>query len=320
MKTRGIENFIRNTSLALFFIFLGLDVSAQKPALKFYDTDGMEVDSASSDYYEIITYSPKYELVSYTTKTGKIREKRVTTEPEGFLHSVMYYENGNKMCEGDINKNFGGGSVKSFYRDGFEKAELFYYSARASKLSIRVINYRDSLGNFLIENGSGMCNRCDLHVFSDRTYFETGKIVNGLKFGEWTGVNQTNDVTYSETYNEGILVNGTQNYKGQNYTYTELETQAMPPNGMQEIMSFIGEKMKYPKFARKNGIEGNVYIQFVIDRDGSIINPKVIKGIHPECDNEALNAVKSLPKWIPSYQRGRPVKQRFTIPIQFKLG
>jgi TonB family protein len=319
MKKRSIENVLRGTAVAVFFIFFGLEIFAQAPQVKFYDKDGMEVDSISSYYYEITTFSPKFELVSFYTKIGKIREKRVSLEAEDSQHRIIYYENGNKMWEGDIDRHFSAGTVKSLYRNGIEKADLFFYSPSASNQSIRIINYRDSLGNFLIENGIGLCIRCELEAFSTRPYFESGKVVNGLKSGEWIGVNNTNDVTYSETYNEGILVSGTQNYKGENFTYTKLLIEAVPPNGMQEIYKLIGEKMKYPKSARRHGIQGKVFVQFVVDKDGSIIDTKVIKGIDPECDKEALNAVKSLPKWIPGYQRGRPVKQRYTLPIQFKL-
>lgn len=203
--------------------------------------------------------------------------------------------------------------------NGIEKSEFFFDSSKTTKHRMRVINYRDSIGYVQIKSGNGLCNRCELQVYSARPYFETGTIVNGLKSGEWTGVNQTNDVTYSETYREGTLLKGMQNYKGENYTYTELEKQAMPPNGMQEIYQMIAAKMKYPKAARREGIEGKVFVQFVVNKDGSIIDTKVTKGIDPECDNEALKAVKSLPNWIPGYQRGRPVKQRFTLPVQFKL-
>ncbi len=320
MKKRSIDSVVRSTSVVVFFIFLGLGVFAQAPKTTFYDKDDKEVDSLSSYYYENITYSPEYELISFYTKTGILREKRVTLSEKDFQHGVMYYENGNKMWEGDFYKFSYVGTVKWFYKNGFEKVELLFDSSKATKHRMRVINYKDSVGNVQVENRNGMCKRCELEVFSRKPYFETGKIVNGLKSGEWSGVNQKGDVTYLETYNDGILVSGTHNYEGQNYTYTELLINAVPPNGMQEIYKLIAAKMRYPKSARRHGIEGKVFVQFVIDKDGSIIDAKVIKGIDPECDNEALNAVKSFPKWIPGYQRGRPVKQRYTLPIQFKLG
>jgi len=320
MKKRSIEKMVRSSSIAVFFILLGLEVFAQITQVRFCDKDDLEVDSISSHYYEVITFAPEYELVSFYTKTGKLRQKRVALDIRDLQHGVMYYENGSKMWEGDFYKFSYVGTVKSYYKNGFEKSDLFFDSTKATKNRIRVINYKDSVGNVLIENGNGMCKRCKLEVFSNKPYFETGKIVDGLKSGEWIGINDTNDVTYSETYSEGTLLQGMQNYKGQNYTYTELETQAMPPNGLQAIYKLIGNKMKYPRAARRHGIQGKVFVQFVVDKEGNIIDTKVIKGIDPECDNEALNAIKSLPKWNPGYQRGRPVKQRYTLPIQFKLG
>ncbi len=320
MKTRSIEIVLRNISLGLFYFFIGYEAFSQEATTKFYDHDGVSVDSIYSYYYERITYSPQFALVSFYTKTGKVREKQITQDSTDNQYGVRFYENGNKMWEANIYKFSFLGTVRSYYMNGIEKSELFFDSSKTTKHRMRVINYRDSLGNVQIENKNGLCNRCELQVYSASPYFETGTIVNGLKSGDWAGVNQTNDVTYSETYSEGVLLKGMQNYKGEIYTYTELEKQAMPPNGMQEIYRLIGNKMKYPRAARRHGIEGKVFVQFVVDKDGSIIDTKVTKGIDPECDNEALNAVKSLPNWIPGYQRGRPVKQRFTLPVQFKLG
>jgi protein TonB len=68
------------------------------------------------------------------------------------------------------------------------------------------------------------------------------------------------------------------------------------------------------------GVEGKVFVQFVIGKDGSISDVKVIKGIGAGCDEEAIRIVQSSPAWNPGKQRGKPVKQRYTLPIQFKLG
>ncbi len=320
MKMRSIEKMARRISAILFFVLFGVEVFGQLPKTTFHDKDGLEVDSISSYYYDVITFSPEYELVSYYTKSGRLREKKITLSSKKFQHRVTYFENGNTMCEGDLYNYSNVGTVKSYHKNGFLKAELFFDSAKEAKHRVKVISYKDSVGNALVENGNGFCKQCELGVFSNRSYLETGQFLNGLKSGEWIGVNDTNDVTYSETYTEGILTHGTQNFMGQNYTYTEIETQAKPANGIQEVYKLISQKMRYPKAARRRGIEGKVFVQFVIDKEGNIIDTKVLKGIDPECDNEALNAVKSLPKWKPGYQRGKPVKQRFTLPIQFKLG
>lgn len=99
-----------------------------------------------------------------------------------------------------------------------------------------------------------------------------------------------------------------------------VEETAAPPGGMAAFYKGVGDKMKYPSKARRMGVEGRVYVQFVVDKDGSITEVKAIRGIGAGCDEEAVRVVSSMPKWSPGKQRGRPVKQRIVLPINFKLG
>jgi protein TonB len=89
--------------------------------------------------------------------------------------------------------------------------------------------------------------------------------------------------------------------------------------GNEALMRFISANLKYPELARKAGIEGRVYIYFIVNRDGTISNPELAKGIGGGCDEEALRVIKLLGKWIPGKQNGKPVKVKMAIPIVFKL-
>lgn len=99
-----------------------------------------------------------------------------------------------------------------------------------------------------------------------------------------------------------------------------VEDPAMPPGGYAAFYEFVQKKMKYPAQARRMGIEGKVYVQFVVDTDGSLTDVKAVKGIGAGCDEEAVRVIKLAPKWSPPKQRGKPVKQRIILPITFKLG
>ncbi len=88
---------------------------------------------------------------------------------------------------------------------------------------------------------------------------------------------------------------------------------------MKKMLEFIYRNVKYPKIARENGVEGVVVIQYVIDKDGSIINPKIVREIGGGCGEEALRVVRMMPKWIPGVQRGETVKVDFNLPIKFSL-
>jgi len=92
------------------------------------------------------------------------------------------------------------------------------------------------------------------------------------------------------------------------------------PGGMQALYTYLNKTMRYPAQARRMGIEGSVYVSFVVDAEGKINDVQVIKGIGAGCDEEAKRVVSLLPPWKPGKQRGRPVKVRFTLPIKFKLG
>jgi len=102
--------------------------------------------------------------------------------------------------------------------------------------------------------------------------------------------------------------------------FTIVEDQPTPIGGMSEFYQFVQKKLKYPAQARRMGIEGKVFVQFVVDKDGSLTEVKAVKGIGAGCDEEAERVIQSAPKWKPGKQRGRSVKVRMILPITFKLG
>ena len=91
------------------------------------------------------------------------------------------------------------------------------------------------------------------------------------------------------------------------------------PGGMRECMMFLGRNIKYPVLAQEAKIEGRVIVQFVVDRDGSITDTKVLRSVSPELDAEALRVVGLMPKWNPGKQRGKAVAVKYTMPIMFRL-
>jgi periplasmic protein TonB len=97
------------------------------------------------------------------------------------------------------------------------------------------------------------------------------------------------------------------------------EESASPKNGLQAFYKYVGENIKYPVQARRIGIEGRVYVEFIINRDGSLSDVKAVKGIGAGCDEEAVRIIQSSPTWNPGKQRGKTVRQRYTLPIIFKL-
>lgn len=91
------------------------------------------------------------------------------------------------------------------------------------------------------------------------------------------------------------------------------------PGGMAECLKFLGKNIKYPTIAQENGVQGRVIVQFVVNRDGTIVDPVVVRSVDPYLDKEALRVIKTMPKWKPGMQRGKAVRVKYTVPVTFKL-
>ena len=91
------------------------------------------------------------------------------------------------------------------------------------------------------------------------------------------------------------------------------------PGGDAECMRFLNKNIKYPTIAQENGIQGRVILQFVVNKDGSIVDVVVARSVDPYLDKEAVRVVNMMPKWKPGKQRGKPVRVKFTLPVTFRL-
>jgi len=91
------------------------------------------------------------------------------------------------------------------------------------------------------------------------------------------------------------------------------------PGGEMALRTYIANAIKYPVIAQENGIQGKVYVTFVVGKDGSVSNASIARGVDPSIDKEALRVINSLPKWKPGKQRGKPVNVSYTVPINFQL-
>ncbi len=107
---------------------------------------------------------------------------------------------------------------------------------------------------------------------------------------------------------------------GDDEIYTVVEEAPDYKGGFDALKTYLQKELKYPDQARMEGIEGRVFVSFVITKDGKLISPAVVKGVREDLDKEALRVVSGLSEWNPGRQQGRPVNVRFVLPINFKLG
>ncbi len=101
--------------------------------------------------------------------------------------------------------------------------------------------------------------------------------------------------------------------------FVVVENQPEFPGGNTAMMKFLSDNIKYPVIAQENGIQGRVICNFVVERDGSITDVQVVRGVDPSLDKEAVRVIQQMPRWKPGKQRGQAVRVRFTLPAVFRL-
>lgn len=101
--------------------------------------------------------------------------------------------------------------------------------------------------------------------------------------------------------------------------FTVVETMPLYPGGDQGLFKYLGENVRYPVNAQVNGIQGRVICQFVVNTDGSVLDAQVVRSVDPDLDAEAIRVINGMPKWIPGMQKGKAVKVKYTLPINFRL-
>ena len=105
----------------------------------------------------------------------------------------------------------------------------------------------------------------------------------------------------------------------ENGIFQVVEEQPQFPGGMAALMEYLKKNVRYPATCKEQGLQGRVIVQFVVNSDGSICDEKLIKSVDPQLDAEALRVIRSMPKWKPGMQKGKPVRVRYTLPVTFRL-
>lgn len=123
-------------------------------------------------------------------------------------------------------------------------------------------------------------------------------------------------VETKENVEEKVVV---EEEKVQKQVFTYVEEMPSFPGGQDEMLMFVKNNIEYPEIAKRAGVEGKVFVTFVVDRNGNINNVNVVKGIGAGCDEEAVKVIRKMPKWTPGKQNGAPVNVQVSIPIFFKL-
>ena len=108
-------------------------------------------------------------------------------------------------------------------------------------------------------------------------------------------------------------------HEEENKVFEIVEQQPLFPGGPAALMKYLSENTKYPVVAQENGVQGRVTVQFVVEKDGSISDVHVLRGVDPSLDKEAVRVVKSMPRWTPGKQNGITVRVNYRVPVLFRL-
>lgn len=160
------------------------------------------------------------------------------------------------------------------------------------------------------------------------TYFDTGSIEseghykNNKRTGKWIWYHDNGVLCSKEKYKNNKLKIRKSKFwdkKGNPSNVSEIITDPKYPGGMNAFRRMVADNLKYPREAQLKGISGKVFVQFAINKKGELVDAKIIKGVDPYLDNEALRVVKLSGKWTPGTMHGKKLKVKFTFPVIFSL-
>ncbi len=146
-----------------------------------------------------------------------------------------------------------------------------------------------------------------IHIVTDDVEVEDDLIIDA----------EADELTVIETYTPPAVVEEEEVPEAE--IFTVVEESPSYPGGDEARIRFLQQNIQYPQMARESGIQGTVYVTFVVEKNGSVTDVRVLRGIGGGCDEEAVRVIKAMPKWNPGKQRGKPVRVQFNMPIKFTL-
>lgn len=276
--------------------------------------------------YDFHVESPGYipEDGSVTVKSAKV-EKTVTLKSTKGAVSITsatpgteIFINGDKVGTGSWSGNLLPDTYSIEGRlEGFYPAEIIHTVNMDDNGVVAIPELTPMLGSANIDfepTGSKI-------TIDGKDFGVTPNIVNGLTAGNHS-VTISHDGYASETLTVTIIESDVTTVTGvldENKIFITAEEEAHFPGGEAAMFKFLSRNLLYPSEAMAENVQGKVYISFVVEKDGSLSNIRILRGKHPTLDAEALRAVKTLPNFIPAKQNGIPVRQEITLPINFRL-
>jgi len=266
----------------------------------------MPADSSSGiKVYPILEYYPnwKRKLMGYSRTQ---RYNFLTFEGE----NVEFYRNGYKKSIKQYSNGVLSGNLTLYYPNG----KLYADEAYVKDYNLKFINCSDSTGKVLTENGNGKWIK-----YSDdfTTELEEGMVKDSVEEGTWY-TKHANTID-STIYKKGSAISSSDKMHPLGRISDMIFTAVQQEPSCPEFYIFLQRNMRYPAYAKEHNIQGKVYLQFIVEKDGSISNIKVLRSPEKDLEDEAIRCLTNGPKWHPGMQNGKPVRCMYTVPIGFSL-
>ncbi|GGA83704.1 hypothetical protein GCM10008015_25690 [Flavobacterium palustre] len=310
---------MKTNLLTTALLFISVALFAQNNGNKTILLDSLRIPTTDKNYaYIRIVEDYKSTQNLYTVseyyKSGKLSMKAFTKNKDNLKLEglrVDYYENGNKKQESNYIDNNLNGKELQWYENGNKKSEKEITWDDQNKNTItKIIQFWNKDGQQTIIDSNGQ------YETTEENLYEKGEIKNGHKQGVWEGKNLKENYSFSEVYNEGKFISGISTDTNNNkLPYKELMTKPTPAKGIPHFYQHIGRNYKTPK---TQGLSGKVYLSFVVDKDGSLTDFRILRDLGYGTGVEGIRVIASYGNWIPGKMRGMPAKVSFSIPISIK--
>lgn len=304
----------------VLFLIMPISLLAQNGSDKKIFLDSLErlTDKEDYKYYKIVKNfdipSETYDVKNYY-RSGKLYGEGKTVDSLGFNKIgkfITYYENGNKKSEGNYNKSTPTGPYKTWHENGKLKMDAEYFETEKSVGNLRINQFYDANGKQIVKDGNG--------IYEDESYNAkfSGNIKNGVKEGEWKGSNTINNTTFVEIYEEGNFISGeTTDANLKKYPYTKIMESPEPYKGIQDFYKFVSRNYNPGRIT--GPLKGKILLSFVVEKDGSVADIKVMKSLDEKLDREGIRVVKAYKEWKPGKIRGMFARIYFSLPITLSL-
>jgi len=311
--------------LTLSLIFLSAVAIAQKRQNVYFIKNEIPIDNPNTADYRRIIQEPDSGSTLYNVYEFYPDNTEKTIGFVSIFEPILMYEgrkqsfNKKGILVADCNYANGklSGKALYFYEDGKLKNELFYeptvkYAGVTDKIFSKLINQYDSLGNQSVKDGIGK------YSYESKNSAEEGAILDGYKDGIWKG--RENDEKYEERFEKGKLVSGTAYLSnGKIVKYKTEEEFPSFPNGITQFYKYLAGSYKFPTEAVRAGVSGKLYLNFVVEKDGSLSDYDFKNDLGYGTRQEAVRVLSQSPKWNPATRHGIPVRVRYSINITLSI-